>query len=83
MCFINAIDNKVLGGRPPSEYRASLTTLGRDDVLERALVPASELFSDDFFSFIGERAAMLTDVALALMSTAPSSVEAETRVSTP
>ncbi|MEV7981626.1 DUF262 domain-containing protein [Streptomyces sp. NPDC086519] len=61
MCFINAIDNKVLGGDAPSAYRARISN--QETVLRRALCPPDELFDDDYEIFIRTRARMLVGAA--------------------
>jgi hypothetical protein len=68
MCFINAIDNKILGGAAPSVYKAKMVQDGVDDVLDRAVIPKDELFADDYPNFIAKRAAMLADAAESLMA---------------
>ncbi|MFG3080517.1 GmrSD restriction endonuclease domain-containing protein [Streptomyces parvulus] len=61
MCFINAIDNKVLGGDAPSAYKARVSN--REAVLKRALCPPIELFADDYEGFLKARARMLLGAA--------------------
>lgn len=66
MCFINAIDNKVLGGEAPSRYRSRISS--QKDILKRALCPADELFADDYDKFLKARARMLLGAANALIN---------------
>jgi hypothetical protein len=66
LCFINAIDNKVLGGDAPSEYRTRISR--QNDVLKRALCPEEELFADDYEEFIETRARILLGAANSLMN---------------
>lgn len=61
MCFINAIDNKVLGGEAPSIYKDRISN--QDSVLKRSLCPPDELFSDDYENFLKTRARMLLGAA--------------------
>ena len=58
--IINSIDNKTLGGAPPSEYRAKMPPDRVSAILSKALCPES-LFSDDYALFIEARAKMLTE----------------------
>ncbi|MFG2800285.1 GmrSD restriction endonuclease domain-containing protein [Streptomyces pseudovenezuelae] len=66
LCFINAIDNKVLGGDAPSDYRLRISQ--NDSVLQRALCPDEELFADNYDRFLKVRARLLVGAANALMS---------------
>jgi hypothetical protein len=68
MCFINAIDNKILGGAAPSAYKEKVASEGRADILRRALVPEDELFADDYAAFVAARAAALAQAATDRMS---------------
>jgi hypothetical protein len=68
MCFINAVDNKILGAVAPSEYRERMSTFSINDVLRRALIPEEELFADDYPAFVDARAKLLVDAANARMS---------------
>lgn len=61
LCFINAVDNKTLGGSAPSAYRARISQ--DPEVLCRALCPQGELFDDDYEPFLEIRAGMLVEVA--------------------
>jgi hypothetical protein len=65
LCFINAIDNKVLGGVAPSLYELYVSP--DPAVLARALCP-QELFSDSYESFLKIRAGMLVGAANKLMN---------------
>jgi hypothetical protein len=66
MCFINAIDNKVLSGDSPSRYRPRISN--QETVLKRALCPNDELFADDYDNFLKTRARILLGAANALMN---------------
>ncbi|MER0480536.1 DUF262 domain-containing protein [Streptomyces sp. Edi2] len=66
LCFINAIDNKVLGGVAPSAYRSRVSS--KDGVFERALCPKVELFDDDYEAFLRARSRALVNAANALMN---------------
>ncbi|MGV9911568.1 GmrSD restriction endonuclease domain-containing protein [Streptomyces tendae] len=66
MCFINAIDNKVLSGDAPSVYQARISH--QEVVLKHALCPSKELFADDYDNFLKTRARMLLGAANARMN---------------
>jgi hypothetical protein len=53
--IINSVDNKILGGVAPSEYRAKMPPDRVSAILSRALCP-EPLFSDDYPLFIEARA---------------------------
>jgi hypothetical protein len=57
-CFINSIDNKILGGVAPSQYRERLSS-DSDTVLRHAVCPVDELFGDQYVTFIEKRASVL------------------------
>lgn len=65
--FISRTDNKQLGGRAPSAYRADMHTGNEADILSRALTPPS-LFADDYEAFTADRAARLVEVARDLIA---------------
>lgn len=67
MCFINAIDNKVLSGDAPSVYQVRISN--KEAVLEHALCPPTELFADDYENFLKTRAGILLGAANARMNT--------------
>jgi hypothetical protein len=58
--IINSVDNKILGGAAPSEYRAKMPPDRVSAILSRALCPEA-LFSDDYNLFVAARAQMLTE----------------------
>lgn len=62
--IIGRAENNKLGGGPPSKYRARLPANEEALrlILDRALCPKS-LFADDFGTFVGERAGLLTTKA--------------------
>jgi hypothetical protein len=66
--FMSRSDNNQLGGDPPSEYRKHMPADVNNvkEVLSHALCPDS-LFSDNFKTFIDERAKLLTSEAKRLM----------------
>lgn len=64
---ISAGDNKTLGGRAPSEYKAKMNHSNLSSVLSSATVPES-LFDDDYDPFLTERARELTALARKLTS---------------
>lgn len=68
LCFINAVDNKALGGSAPSIYWPKLARVNLDEVLDRALCPRCELESDDFPGFIDARSRALAIDANRLMN---------------
>lgn len=61
ICFLSRADNRQLGGKAPSAYRAQMPA----DVtpIVRAAVASDTLFSDNYENFIRERAAELTTIA--------------------
>lgn len=61
-CFINAIDNKILGGESPNTYRKLLAS-DLHDVLRRAICPEAELFSDRYRTFLEARSKLLASRA--------------------
>lgn len=63
MCFISAIDNKILGGKAPSVYKDKLATTNLDIVLRSAVVPKDDLFADNYQPFLHARADLLVDLA--------------------
>jgi hypothetical protein len=63
MCFISAIDNKILGGKAPSAYKEKLADKNLSAVLESAAVPEEELFADNCADFLMVRSTMLVDLA--------------------
>jgi hypothetical protein len=66
-CFLSRFDNRVIGGRSPSSYRAVFAK-NIDEILERAICPHS-LFSDQFKDFMDDRAQMLVTEAKKLCQT--------------
>jgi hypothetical protein len=60
-CFLSRADNRMLGGDPPSVYRAKMAA-NIDEILGHALCPAS-LFEDDFVKFMNERSEVLMKAA--------------------
>lgn len=65
--MISAADNKHLGGVAPSEYRKRMPSTQVDEILNHALCPKHDLFSDDFVNFTNSRAEMLAQAANQLM----------------
>lgn len=59
---ISAADNKTLGGRAPSEYKANMNHGNLSSVLSSATVPES-LFDDDYDAFLIARASQLAELA--------------------
>ncbi|SCY82749.1 GmrSD restriction endonuclease domain-containing protein [Microvirga guangxiensis] len=61
ICFLSRADNRKLGGQAPSKYR---TMMPEDisDILQSA-VTTENLFSDDYQTFVNERATALTKIA--------------------
>ncbi len=59
---ISAGDNKTLGGKAPSEYKAKMNHSNMSSVLSSATVPES-LFDDNYDAFLGDRAGRLTALA--------------------
>lgn len=68
LCFISAIDNKILGGKAPSEYKSALASHDLAAVLAAALIPKEELFADDYEAFVMARARLLASVANELIA---------------
>jgi hypothetical protein len=64
-CFLSRSENKHLGGVRPSEYRRKMSDR-IDDILSSAVCPQS-LFTDQFDTFVRERAAALKEVATSLL----------------
>jgi hypothetical protein len=64
--FISKVDNQILGGVAPSEYRIKMDG-DVDRILQRALCPSS-LFDDDYEKFTNDRAQLLADTASGLLS---------------
>lgn len=65
--FLASAENKALGGSAPSVYRSQMPT-NCAEILRHAICPTS-LFSDDFGTFIQDRAGALTFVARTLAAT--------------
>lgn len=64
--FISAIDNKVIGGDPPSVYRPRMAQDRMDDIVERAFLP-EVMWNDDYAIFKTARAVLLTKAARELI----------------
>ena len=64
--MISAADNMTLGGVAPSVYKARMPAAKIDEILEHAICPTN-LFEDDFSTFVQLRATKLTAAAKALM----------------
>jgi len=64
--IISASDNKILGGYPPSEYKAKMPAAKISLILSRALCP-EVLFTDHYEDFIEARSARLVQEARAVM----------------
>ena len=65
-CFLSKADNTVLGGEAPSAYRNRMSE-NVDSILERSLCPAG-IFDDDYDTFLSERANLLQNFAIELIS---------------
>ena len=63
--IISAADNKTLGGKAPSVYKAKMPAGGLDKILEKALCGANT-FDDDYAAFVATRAANLATFANSL-----------------
>lgn len=61
ICFLARADNRKLGGEAPSIYRKQMPS-SIDSILQSAASPSS-LFSDDYETFLFERANLLADMA--------------------
>ena len=68
LCFISAIDNKVLGGKAPSLYATKLAKTGLDVVLKSAVIPKDELLADNYDAFLKARSKKLVDIAVTLIA---------------
>ena len=64
--FLSSIENKVIGGVAPSQYRARMPA-NADEILASALC-TDTLFGDNFSDFATERAGLLTKFAQKLLS---------------
>lgn len=64
-CILSASDNKKVGSKKPSEYRNKLA-VNVDMLLPGNLIPP-ELFTDNFGSFLSERAKILVRAAIEAM----------------
>lgn len=65
--FISAIDNKILGGDAPSEYKPRMAQDRLDDIQIRAFLPANT-WNDNYTAFQTERAKLLAAAAKNLIS---------------
>lgn len=65
--MISASDNKHLGGVAPSEYKNRMPSDQINEILDHALCPKDDLFSDDFAIFANSRAEILARAANQLM----------------
>lgn len=63
-CFLSRSDNRALGGEAPSGYKSKMAE-NVDEIISSAICPKS-VFSDDFESFVRERADMLAVCAQGL-----------------
>lgn len=64
--IISSIDNKVLSGDAPSEYRKRMPVAAVDEIIAAAICPNS-LFDDDYEAFTRARAKALLEYARELM----------------
>jgi hypothetical protein len=60
--IISSTDNKTLGGKAPSSYKASMPAERTELILKRAVCPDS-LFNDAYEPFLQGRASMLAELA--------------------
>lgn len=67
--FLSRADNRALGGVAPSLYKSKMPA-DHAKILDAAIVP-SELFNDDYSSFVMLRAQMLTEYARGLCNLPP------------
>jgi hypothetical protein len=65
-CFMSRSDNNQLGGVAPSIYRSKMPQHS-SAILDRAFAPSC-LFTDEFPTFVKERAALLSAEAIRVMS---------------